>query len=120
MATLWLVAAASSFALRPLWIAMAPHLRPCTFKAWTGVPCPTCGTTRAAMSFLSGNLGEAFATNPLATAFGLAFFVGAPLVFLWTFSRLPVPRVSGPLPLWLRVAALSVIGVNWGYLIATL
>jgi hypothetical protein len=97
-----------------------PHLPRCIFRAWTGAPCPTCGTTRAAIAFLGGNLTEALATNPLATAFGFVFVAGAPLVFLWTFSGIPVPRVSGPLPLRIRVAALSIIGLNWIYLIATL
>ena len=120
MAGLWLVAAASSLALRPLWLAIAPHLRPCIFYAWTGIPCPTCGTTRAAVAFLGGHMVEAFSTNPLAAAGGFLFVAGAPVVFLWAFSGIPMPRVSGPLPPWLRFAALSIICLNWVYLIVTL
>ena len=71
LALLWLAAAVSAVALRPLWIAFAPHLRPCIFRGLTGVPCPTCGTTRAATAFLNGELAGAFAANPLAALAGL-------------------------------------------------
>ena len=37
----------------------------CPFKAIFGVPCPTCGTTRALVALLKGNFGDAFHINPL-------------------------------------------------------
>ncbi|WP_022852967.1 DUF2752 domain-containing protein [Thermodesulfatator atlanticus] len=50
----------------------------CPFKLLTGLPCPGCGMTHAAKSFLQGNFCDAFSTNPL-----IFLFVG--LVFMLAF-----------------------------------
>ena len=117
LALLWLAAAVSAVALRPLWLALTPLLGPCVFRGLTGVPCPTCGTTRAATAFLNGELTIAFAANPLAALAGLIFIVGGPLAVAWTMARRNLPVVTGPLPVWVRIAAVSLIGLNWVYVI---
>jgi hypothetical protein len=117
LALLWLAAAVSALALRPLWLAAAPLLRPCTFRSLTGVPCPTCGATRAATAFLDGNLIAAFAANPLASAMGLLFVVGAPVAAVWAVARWPVPVLPTPLPLWIRIGAVATLAANWTYVI---
>jgi hypothetical protein len=38
----------------------------CTFRLFTGTPCPFCGTTRAFGSLIQGNLIESLTLNPLA------------------------------------------------------
>jgi hypothetical protein len=119
LAFLWLAAATSALALRPLWLAIAPVLRPCVFRSLFGIPCPTCGTTRAATYFLDGDLIAAFAANPLAAAAGLLFVVGAPLATLWAIARWPVPVLPTPLPSWIRVGAAALVAINWLYIIAT-
>jgi hypothetical protein len=119
LALLWLAAAASSVVLRPVWLAIAPYLGRCAFRTWTGVPCPTCGTTRAAVAFLGGNLMDAFLANPLATVAGLVFVAGAPVAVFWVFGGLPVPRFPTPIPRWCRLGIIGVILVNWGYVILT-
>ena len=117
LAFLWLAAAASAVVLRPLWLAIAPLLRPCVFRSLTGIPCPTCGTTRAATAFLDGHLIAAFAANPLAAAMGLLFVVGAPLASVWAVARWPVPVLPTPLPGWIRIGAVALIAANWLYVI---
>jgi hypothetical protein len=119
LALLWLAAAVSAVALRPLWLAIAPLLRPCVFRSLTGVPCPTCGTTRAAAALLNGDLPAAIAANPLATAAGLLFIVGAPLVALWTVARGPIPILPIPLPARSRIAVIGLVIANWAWVIAT-
>jgi hypothetical protein len=37
----------------------------CTFRAVVGLPCPTCGATRAGLALAQGELAAAFAFNPL-------------------------------------------------------
>lgn len=37
----------------------------CIFKQITGIPCPSCGTTRSVLALLQGNYQEAFFINPL-------------------------------------------------------
>ena len=118
LALLWLAAAVSAIVLRPLWLAAAPHLRSCVFRSLTGIPCPTCGTTRAAAAFLDGDVMTAFIYNPLAALAGLLFVVGAPIAVIWTTAKCPVPSVPNPLPPWVRIGAVGLIAANWLYLIA--
>ena len=119
LALLWLAAAVSAIVLRPLWLAAAPQLRSCVFRSLTGIPCPTCGTTRAATAFLQGDVMTAFIINPLATLAGLLFVVGAPIAVVWTTARWPVPSVPNPLPPWVRIGAVGLIAANWLYLIVS-
>jgi hypothetical protein len=118
LAFLWLAAAASALVLRPVWLALTPHLRSCVFRSLTGIPCPTCGTTRAATALLDGNVFGAVAANPLAAAAGVIFVVGAPIAVLWTLARWPVPELPAPLPRWTRCAILALILANWAYVVA--
>lgn len=37
----------------------------CVFKHVTGIPCPSCGSTRSVVSLVQGNIGQAIYTNPL-------------------------------------------------------
>jgi hypothetical protein len=48
----------------------------CPFKAASGIPCPTCGSTRLADALLRGDLLTAFELNPLVflALLGLTFW----------------------------------------------
>jgi hypothetical protein len=96
---------------------MVPLLRPCVFRSLTGIPCPTCGTTRAATAFLDGNLMAALSANPLAAVGGLLFVAGAPLAALWAIARWPAPVLPTPLPMWSRAGAVALIVANWLYVV---
>lgn len=117
LALLWLIAAASAIALRPLWLALAPTLRPCIFRSLTGIPCPTCGTTRAAVAFLNGQMTAALAANPLAAVAGLVFVLGAPVAVLLTLCRPHQVDFEAAPSLWLRVTIVALMTLNWSYLI---
>jgi hypothetical protein len=89
----------------------------CTFKSMTGVPCPTCGTTRLLTHLAQGDLSIAFCLNP-AVAFIL---ISAIVLFLYDaivlFSGSRVafslsPRESQ----WIRSGAIVALLVNWVYL----
>lgn len=119
LALLWGAAAVSAIILRPLWIAIAPHLRSCTFRNFTGIPCPTCGTTRTALALLDFDLPAALIVNPLATAAGVAFLVGGGLALVWALMCGPFPASSLR---WSRRWTLVILGaglINWIYLILT-
>ena len=118
LAALWFAAAAAAAVLRPVWIAAAPLLRPCTFRGLTGIPCPTCGTTRVALALLDLDLATAFAVNPLATVAGASFFAGGVLALIWALLRAPVVILDGGLPRWWVAVLAAVVLANWGYLIA--
>jgi hypothetical protein len=91
----------------------------CYFKALTGYPCPTCGTTRAFARLFWRDFPGALAMNPLAT-------VGILLLALWGVAdlallsrgralNLELSSSAGRLARFLAVAALL---LNWAYLVA--
>ena len=90
----------------------------CPLKRLTGVPCPTCGSTRAAALMLRGDVGGAFAMQPLAMTVACLL----PLAWLASWSVFGRRRtamflraaVRRPLFWWLCAAA---VVANWAYVI---
>jgi hypothetical protein len=87
----------------------------CIFRATTGMPCPTCGSTRAVLALAGGRPIEAFMSNPLVLAFligfglwlGLRLFFGRAVVL--SLSR---GQAAG---VWI-VAALALLA-NWAWVL---
>jgi len=90
----------------------------CAFKQITGLPCPTCGGTRALGRLAALDLPGAFAMNPLAVA-------AAGVVALWALADLALlPRrqslrlsVRPDLGFPVRVAVVLLAAANWAYLV---
>lgn len=116
---LWCAAALGTLALAPLWPALTSLLRPCAFRALTGLPCPTCGTTRAALAVLRADLGAAWAVNPLATVALLGFLGGGLLAPLWVAGGGPLPVLGATG--WRRLAGCALLAalLNWAFLLAS-
>lgn len=98
-------------------------LRACTFLAWTGLPCPFCGFTRAFAAISRGDLAWAWAFCPLALPLYLAFLITA----VWHGAGLVLGRqiIRGPrlaLPAehrrWLWRVAAGLFLLNWAYRLA--
>jgi len=117
LAWLWGVVAVCSLLLRPFWLMLAPFVPACPFRAITGIPCPTCGTTHAALALLNGRLGDAFSANPLAALAGVGLVVGGLIAPVWATFNGPVPEIPTPLPRWARAAIVAVLLAGWAYLI---
>ncbi len=91
----------------------------CVFKGRTGLPCPTCGSTRALGRLFALDWRGALAMNPLFTA-------GAAVVAVWAavdLALLPRRRALAleVAPAWarvLRIGAVVLFLVNWVYLLA--
>ncbi len=100
-----------------LWLPGFPIL--CPFRSLTGIPCPTCGGTRALAALSIGDLGAAIRFNPLValSAMGILAGAGASLAQRlagWPALRLRIePREE---ILW-RAAAVILILANWAYLL---
>lgn len=93
----------------------------CGLRNATGLPCPTCGMTRAFVRVTHGELAAAFQVSPLGTA--LCF--GAIGLVAWTVLRLTVVKRGFVLTLSRRekrgwaIAAGVVLATNWVYLLVT-
>lgn len=73
------------------WLGPLPIV--CPLHAATGVPCPTCGATRAFAALLQGRIGTSLWMNPavpVAAAAGLVFVPYALLTDLLGLPRLHV------------------------------
>ena len=82
-----------------------------------GVPCPTCGGTRALVALVSGQPLEALAWNPLVALLGFVL-LGLPLyAVLVVAGRIPRPRVPTRLRPATRLALPLLILANWVYLL---
>jgi len=98
---------------------MQLHQVVCYFKAITGLPCMTCGGTRATWRLLALDPAGALVLNPLATVavVGVAAWAVADLVLMPRRSALRLrlsPRAAGIA----RVAGALALLLNWAYLIA--
>lgn len=119
LAWLWAAAALSAIALRPFWLLIAPILPACPLRTLTGVPCPTCGSTRAGLSLAQGDPLGALHLNPLATLAGIGFVLGGVVAPAWIGLVRRVPDLPSRWPVGLRVAALAAIVANWVWLLAS-
>jgi hypothetical protein len=91
----------------------------CVFKWLTGIPCPTCGSTRSVVHLAHGEIMTALAKNPLTTLClitAIAYFF-ASLVIV-TFD---LPRVSFILAdkdrNIMRAVVVTIFITQWAYLI---
>jgi len=119
---LWGGVAAALVALSPLGARLAAALPPCPLKSLTGLPCPGCGTTRAALALAELDVAAAFATSPLAAAAWCALVGGglvAGALALAGFGPPDLPRPGRRADLLLRAGAAAAIVANWIYLVAT-
>ena len=80
----WQTASATTVAAVGGWVlytfppAGSPFYPQCVFHALTGLDCPGCGTTRALHELLHGNVGAAFALNPMLFAMMFTFLCAIP------------------------------------------
>jgi hypothetical protein len=91
----------------------------CVFKGLTGLPCPTCGSTRALARLFGLDFAGALRMNPFTTlvAVVVAAWAVADLVLLPRRQALDV-EVSARVAFALRVGAFVLFLANWVYLVA--
>lgn len=93
----------------------------CPLKHMTGLPCPSCGMTRATVALAHGHIVDALVLNPvgaLALLLGLMLtvYVGVCRLARWPRVR---PNFDHPLvKSGLRVGFFGLLLGNWAYLMA--
>jgi hypothetical protein len=119
---LWLSVALAGAALVVLWVAAGHEELPrliCPFRHLTGIPCFTCGGTRAVLALTRGDVHAAFEWNPLVAVSAIAALVW--LFYAAVVTALRAPRVRVRLAerdrSVLRALAWSAITGNWVFLI---
>jgi hypothetical protein len=91
----------------------------CIFKNITGIPCPSCGTTRSVLALFQGNISEAIFLNPMGLFMAWAL-IAIPTWLLWDLivqrnslykSYLSVEkRLRNP---WIFIPFICLMGMNW-------
>lgn len=90
----------------------------CRFHDLTGLPCPTCGSSRSLALLMEGRIPDAFHLQPLLTCIilllipALAYFIPA-LLLNWPLPRIQIER--GRIKYWLAAPA-ALMAANWIYL----
>lgn len=93
----------------------------CPLRVLTGLPCPTCGGTRAVAAMGRLRFAEGIALNPLVAAawFGAVLFLPyAAVACLLGRKRLRMADVTDRQRRAVALLALCLLLANWGYVIA--
>jgi len=89
----------------------------CPLRDMTGLPCPTCGGTHAAIALVDLRLGDALAANPLVVVGAISLLVWG----LWGLLAFFAPPLRRDLVLTprekviLRVTAITAFAATWFY-----
>jgi hypothetical protein len=100
-------------------LAIAPD---CVFKALTGIPCLTCGSTRSVVHLSHGDILSAFALNPLTTLCLISAILY--LIYSLISAAFDLPRIGLLLTnsesTMIRAGAVMLLLAQWTYLIILL
>lgn len=119
---IWSVVLLVSGAIGAVWLWLQLPVPLCPLRTLTGIPCLTCGGTRATRHLLHGEFGAAFLQSPLVTGLILLaglFVLYAAGVLLFRMPRLRIVSISDREAWVFRAAALSLLLIGWLYLIVT-
>jgi uncharacterized protein DUF2752 len=93
----------------------------CWVRHLTGIPCPTCGATRCALSLAHGDPLGAWRHNPLIfVCYGGTFLLNlyAAAVLLFRFPRLRLAHLPAKVKRALSALVIVALAANWIYLLA--
>jgi hypothetical protein len=119
LALLWGGVALAMVLLSPLAPSLLAGLPPCLFREVTDLPCPGCGTGRAAGLLAAFRFGDAFRSFPLASLAWSLLVGGGLAAGLAALRGWGVPAVGERLARPARWLVPLLIGANWLLLILT-
>ena len=115
LAFLWGGAALVCAAAAPFAQGLAAGTPACPFRALTGIPCATCGGTRALLALARLDVGAALSWNPLVTLAAIVFFAGGLVALVRALRGDGVPDPAPPR--WAGAAAAAVLVANWAFVV---
>ncbi len=65
-------------------------LPPCTFKYWTGLPCPSCGMTSSFALLVRGDVMDSLRANAVGTLLALLWAAAIPWLLLCSLTGRPL------------------------------
>ena len=113
----WGMVALALIALSPWSAQIADGAPACPVKSISGLPCPTCGASRAAVALANFDPLTALRLNPLVAVAWIGLVVGGLVALSWSVAGRSLPGLPGSLSREERLAAVSLLTVNWLYLI---
>ena len=103
------------------WVPLAKLLPfwGCSFRKFTGVPCPGCGLTRVADRVSHLNILGALKANPLGTVAAVGFLLLGIATVLHLAFGMPVPELVLDEREWRRVRWLAVLAfvINYAFVV---
>jgi len=114
----WGAAALALLALAPLAPRLARLGLACPFKSVTHLPCPTCGTLRAALALADFDPLSALRANPLAAIAWVGFIAGGLAAAALAVAGRPVREPPSRLSAGARAAIVGALLANWIFLVA--
>jgi hypothetical protein len=118
---IWLSVSLGSLAFAVAWFALGLPWPHCWFYDLTGLPCVTCGATRATIEFFHTHFVAAIKWNPLVFAFLCVLTAYDVYAFAVLATRAPRFRftfVSAFAPKYARLFAIAALALNWIYLLS--
>jgi Protein of unknown function (DUF2752) len=117
----WFSVSLSSLAVAALWFGLHLPWPHCAFHDLTGLPCVTCGGTRAGIEFFHRDFIAAWRWNPLVFA-GLCalsvFDIYAAVVLATRAPRIRIAHLTPVEKNFLRIVIVALFAVNWIYLLS--
>lgn len=103
-------------------LPLSEYVPACTFRSFTGFPCPACGSTRALAGLAQGKVLASAAFNPLCVAVVAAALLAFLLNGIMLLFRLPRPslHLTTCESSCVRTLAAMLLLVNWAFLIVHL
>lgn len=94
----------------------------CVFRGLTGIPCPTCGSTRSVVHLAHGDILSALAMNPLTTLClmaAIAYFISSLMSMAFDLPRINFLLADKEKNV-MRAGAVMILLAQWAYLIVQL
>lgn len=114
---LWGLVALALVAMSP-WAAQVVDSAPaCPVKSISGLPCPTCGASRAAAALAGFDPVSALRLNPLVAVAWMVLVIGGLAALVWSIGGRALPRLPVRLSQSERLAGATLLAANWLYLV---